>query len=102
MLWEHAHRSCSPSSGPLLMRSTCCCQPRAWLCVYRDLSLENYLESLFLCFLCSLRSWIRQLCFPWTAFWLLCFLMPTGVATCTGETWRGSSSPWGSGSVQSR
>ncbi|XP_022418638.1 cell cycle and apoptosis regulator protein 2 isoform X7 [Delphinapterus leucas] len=48
------------------------------------------------------RSWTPLLCSLWTVFLLLSSLMPTGVATCIGETWRGSCLPLGSGSAQSR
>lgn len=54
------------------------------------------------CFSCSPRSWTPRPCSLWTVFLRLSSLTPTGVATCTGETWKGSCSLSDSGSAQSR
>lgn len=67
-----------------------------------SLSRELFVNLVRPCFSCSPRSWTPLLCSLWTVFLLLSSLTPTGVATCIGETWRGSCSPLGCGSVQSR
>lgn len=63
---------------------------------------ECFVNLVHPCLSCSPRSWTPLPCSLWTVFLLLSSLTPTGVATCTGGTWRESCSPLGSGSVQSR